>query len=415
MSSTLKTLTALFLSLNLISVRLLAQDDNDPGKQTQTKNKRVVKAAKDKRDKMSAELDLKFGWDSNIFKTPSVQYIDPITGNPTKHTAQSGEVVNPDITLTYAAIQNKKFDLDLSYNYDGEFYFGAKNASNASGNDQVLEAKSKFTFVDNKKATIEKIQLKAALYASKHQYAYYDRGTGAKRVTSSATAEEDRYNRTETGIKLEPKFKFSSDTDVSFPFKVYKRDYEEVGTLQSYDRTGTVYEINVKQHLGDKWSVHAMANQEAVEYDSHKAYSATGTSVPGTTRKYTDQENLLGFDYETKRYFGGLSYRTVVRDDEYAGYWSYSQDKVALEVGKYFSKKSSLSIEGSTMNRSYDKETAPSGEIRDRNFQTYALSYEYERKDDKISLDIVQSTQSDTDKYYEYDKTLILIGYNREF
>lgn len=415
MSSTLRILTVILLATLLSSVNLWAQDDNEPGKQTQTKKKRLVKGAKKKRDYLSAELDLNIGWDSNIFKTPSKQYIDPTTGNPASNTAQTGQVVNPDVTFTYAAVDKKKFELDFNYDYDGNYYYGAKNASNANGNDQSLEAKTRFTFIDNKKAAIERLQLRAAYYYSIHDYLYYHRGTGLKRTTSSLMLEEDRYNRSETGIKLEPKFKFSSDTTVSLPFKFYKRDYDEVGTLQSYDRTGAVYEIEIEQRIGAHWSINAMANQEAIEYDSHRAFDATGTTVPGTSRKYTDQEVLLGLDYETERYFGGLSYRTLERDDEFAGYWSYSQDKTAIEAGLFLNKKSSLSVEGSVMNRDYDKETAPSGEIRSRSFKSLALSYEYKRKADKLNLDVVHSIQGDTDKYYEYEKSLILIGYNREF
>lgn len=392
-----------------------AQDDGDPGKQTSVKGSRTVKDQNDMRDFISADLSISAGWVSNIFKTPSEAYVDPATGTLTTSKVQGGSVVSPKTEFSFEPIQNKNVNLKLSYQFDGEFYFGPANAKNASGNDQEIAAKSKFLLVDKKNRGIEKVFVKVGAYISRHDYSYYHRGTGKVRTTSSLTDEEDRYKRTETGFEVEPIFRFSTDTHVRFPLNLYSRNYNEVGTLQSYDRDGYKYGVEIKQEIQRNWTARAAYNSENIKYDKLKASSSTGTSVTGTIREYDEQEYLIGVNYDSKSMFGGIAYRPATRNDLFADYWSYEQEKVSLEIGRFVSSSSSISLEGSMQNRRYQRETAPSGVIRNRENQALRLSYEKSWRWGETSLDVAHSVQNDTDRYYQYSKDSVTLGYNKEF
>ena len=409
------TLISIFILLLSAPEILKAQDDGDPGKQTSVKRSKNIKAQNDRRDRLSADLDLSAGWVSNIFKTPSEAYVDPATGALTTSEAQGGTVVNPKADLNFEPIQQKNVNLKLSYQFDGELYFGPANAKNASGNDQEISAKSKFSLVDRKNRGLERVYLKAGAYVSQHDYSYFHRGTGKVRTTASLKDEEDRYKRVETGFELEPSLRFSTNTQLNFPLSLYSRNYDEIGALQSYDRDGYKYGVEIKQEVQQAWSAKAAYYSENVKYDSYKALNSAGASVTGTTREYVDQDYLLGLNYDSKSIFGAVAYRPSTRNDLFADYWSYEQEKVSVEVGYFVSRRSSISLEGSMQNRRYQKETAPSGVVRERENQSLRLSYEKSWTRSKAGLELVHSVQKDTDRYYQYSRDAVMIGYNREF
>lgn len=402
----------IFISVFIISFAQ-AQDDGDPGKQNAVKRNR--KAQNEKQDSLSAELSLSAGWVSNIFRTPTKAYVDPATGTLTTSQVKAGTVVNPKVELKYEPIQKKSVNLKLSYEFDGEYYFGPENASNASGNDQEIAIKSKFLLVDQKNEGLEKVYVKVGAYINQHDYSFYHRGTGKARTTSSLKDEEDRYKRTETGFELEPRFEFSTKTQVRFPLGLYSRNYNEINNLQSFDRDGVKYGIEIKQEIPKNWSVKAAFNSENTKYDKYKALNSTGTSVTGTNREHVDQEYLLGVDYDSKLMFGEIVYRAATRNDLYADYWSYDQEKVSVEIGRFITRSSSVSVEGSILKRRYQKETAPSGEIRKRENQLIRLSYDKTWSWGKTSLDIAHSVQNDTDLYYQYSRDSVMLGFNKEF
>lgn len=410
-------LLLIFISAFLFSIAesVQAQDEGDPGKQTSVKRRGNVKAQNDKRDRLSADLGFSAGWVSNIFKTPSREYVDPVTGTPTTSQAQGGTLVSPKAEFKFEPIQKKRVNLNLSYEFEGDFYFGPANAANASGNDQEIATKSKLLLVDRKNRGLEKVYVKVGAYVSRHDYSYYHRGTGEVRTTASLTDVDDRYKRIETGFEMEPSFRFSTDTQIDFPLNFYSRNYDEVGTLQSYDRNGQIYGVQIKQEIQRNWSAKVAYNSENVKYDKYEALDSGGASVNGTIREYVDQEYLIGVNYDSKLMFGEIAYRSANRNDLYADYGSYEQEKISLEIGCFVSHSSSISLEGSLKTRRYQNQTAPSGAIRKRENQALSLSYEKSWRWGETSLEVAHSVQDDTDRYYQYSKDAVMLGYNKEF
>lgn len=410
-----KISVAISILVCLLSLNVSARDEGEVGKQLTSK--KTKKAAKNSKDRLSFESKLSLGSDNNVFKTPSSSYVDPTTGLTTKNNPTSGFFFNPDLTLSYTLIHNDKNKLAVEYNFDGVFYGGNAKVSNASGNDQMFKIDSKVDFINYKESSgLQRVQLNSDIYQSFHNYSYFHRGTGDKRVTiTSSTNQEDRYAHNETGLGIEPEISFSTGTKTSVSLKYFKRDYEDITGLQSFDRSGLVYGLNLSQKIRNDWAVRLTYESEAVKYDRYKASNVTGSTVNGTIRKYQDDELGLKFNYDTDGFFGSLGYKKLERDDKYAGYWSYDQDKTSLDLGYNVSKNSNVSVGVTTTRRDYEHETNSLGNIRSRETQVYDLSLEKEEKWGKVSLNFDYTSQSDTDPYYSYRKIVAMLGYEREF
>jgi len=404
-----------------------AQEDNEGSavkkKQSAKKNNPIKKTEK---RFYRIETDTRLGWSSNVFKTPKGTYVDPETSALQKSSATDSYFINPDIELAVIPFEGERSKVELEYSWEGVFFPDERNLKNAEGYTQKLASEFEFDFVNevsknsptspSADSFVKKSSINAQIYRQQVKHNYLHRGTGELRNTKVAQIdEENRYQHWETGAYLDFKTRFTSGTRIGLSVGTYDRDYEDVVTLQSYDRNGFETEVEAEQALGSGWNGFAEWSEEKMQYDRHKASNATGSSVTGTKRKFDDTEISGGFEYDHGTIQSKLKFSNLKRDDLYIGYWSYNQDEVSFSLAKEWKSFGRLKLEGSWGKRRYKLETNTFGIIRKRKVDALEIEWDRDYRWGTLSAKLSQIDQNDTDSYYAYENTVAYIGLEKEF
>ena len=393
------------------------EDDGASGKRVKSKTAAPKKARGESQpDYFWVKTDLRAGWDSNVYRTPSGTYRDPETLADARHSPTSSPLLNPEVRIGTTPVDNGTLELDLSLLANGDFYLGGGNTSNANGMKTELKAEGHYRAIQSKTGLLRKLDLGLEGYVAKEDYNYLHRGTGALRKTQVAGLEEEnRYKYTETGHYLKLRTDFGSHTRWKFDIGRYSRDYEDVTGLGSYDRNVLHIKTKIEQKLGDTWELFADWDSQKLDYKSHRANSATGGLVTGTLRVYKDRETGFGLEYGDGSWEAKARYEISERRDTYADYWSYKQNKVSVKMGHLTKSKDHYEIQLHKSNRDYEKETNPAGEIRTREVSSVEAGWDHKYQWGQPSAAVSYDLQADKDKYYAYERIVAYVGIEKDF
>lgn len=408
----------LMLILFAFTIGVQAQEeDGASGKRVKSKSRSTKKAKVESQpDYFWVKTDLRAGWDSNVYRTPSGTYRDPETLVDANHSPTSSPFLNPDVQIGTTPVDNGTLELDLSLEVDGELYLGGGNTSNANGMKTELKGEGQYHAIQSKTGFLHKLDLGLEVYGAKEDYNYLHRGTGALRNTQVAGLdEENRYKYVETGRYLKLRMDFSSHTRWKLAVGQYSRDYDDVATLGSYDRDVLHLKTKIEQKLGDTWTLFADWDSQQLDYKSHRANSATGGLVTGTLRVYKDQETGFGLEFDDGSWEAKARYEISERRDTYADYWSYEQNKISVKMGYMTKSKDHYEVQLLKSDRDYEKETNPAGEIRTREISSVDASWDHKYRWGHPSAGISYDLQADKDKYYAYERIMAYVGVEKNF
>lgn len=410
-------ISLLVLVFNLSTA--FAQEE-DQGKKKPMTKKKTAQVRKTDGRLYRFKTDTRIGFKDNVFNTPSGQYVDPETGLLRTSAPTEGYFFNPDLELAFTPFNGNRSKFEVAYSWEGTFFSGGDNVKNANGNRQRLQAGLDFDFVSkdlqNNNSVVSKSSVDVKIYRQQVEYNYLHRGTGALRNTKIAQIdEENRYQHAETGAVADFKTRFTSDTKLGLSVGTAKRDYEDIATLPSYDRKEFETKFEAEQALGLGWNIFADYSKVKLEYDRYRATNATGNSVTGTTRNFNDTEIVGGVEYDRNSFQSRIKYSILKRDDIYAGYWSYDQNKVSLMLAKEWSSFGRLKIEGTNESRDYKLETNSFGAIRSRKSNELELGWDRDFNWGTLSAEVSELTQDDTDSYYSYKNRTVHLGFEKDF
>ncbi len=415
-------ITFLVFGFNIAPIFAQDEEQKSSKKEKQTIKKKVTQAQNKVKPFYLIKTDIRMGWNSNVFKTPSGQYVDPETGALRISAPTGSYFFNPDLELALLPHNGKRSKFEIAYSWEGIFYPAGGAVGNANGYRQKLQAEYEFDFVnknlqeESKNPIIEKSSIGLKVYRQQAKYNYLHRGTGELRNTKiSKIDEENRYRHWESAAVLDFKNRFSSGTKIALSVGSFDRDYEDITSLQSYDRKEFETKVEGEQEFGVGWSVFADWSKIKLQYDRHRASNTTGTSVPGTTRTFNDSEINGGLEYDHDSVEAKLKYAVTKREDIYAGYWSYDQNKSSIMLAKQWPAIGRFKIEGSQESRRYKLETNTFGVIR--NFKSDEIEVGWDRDFGwgTLSAKVSQLTQVDTDTYYSYKNSVGYIGFEKDF
>ena len=424
----LKSIMYVILSFTLFNSSLIqAQED-----EYVVEKKRIKKKKKGKQIVADVQLDL--GYSSNVFKTPEGTYLDPETGLDNISKKTSATFVNPDLSIEWLPLNKKRHKVSIEAAYDGMFYSGDTNVSNSNGYDtradlfyefslkrkrikvRKLSSKDQFKKIRKRKKRKNTHNLKIGGYLRQHKFNYIHRGTGGLRVTRlNQLEEENRYVYGENGYYFKYNWKLKKMFNLGAEVNFFSKDYEEVANFGSYDRDVSVWKLKFDYRIYKRWKLGFGKKMISKNYLSHKANSVTGASVTGTLRKYLEDESSVKISFKAKKIRVKFGYKYFTRDDTYASYWSYAQNKYTSDFIYIFNKKYRVNLEHVQSNRQYMLETNPDGAIRDRTNTSTGLSLKKSNSWGDVRLAVNDSNQVDKDPYYTYKKQLYSLSYSKEF
>lgn len=348
------------------------------------------------------------GYDGNVYQTPSGQYTDPETQTVTTNDPTSAVVLMPELDVDLAV--GEKFRFEVRERYDGDLYFGSGNVANANGMLNVADAWVAFDPV-HRAGSVRYLTVEAGVTTRARTYNYLNRGTGTLRNTLvTGTEEGDRYRYTHLGGFAETSLRLQSRTRVSVRGGYGRRNYPEIGTLESFDQNVGTFEVSASQWAGD-FRFSGSFELDNRDYVARRAVDATGALVTGTSRVYRYNAYRGGVSWRNDIIRVGASYRFRQKNDIYADYWSFDEHRIYSDfdldiVDRYF-----FELDADFFSRNYAIETAPNGQVRTRNGIRFSVSAEtFVHELVAVRAGFSYRSDDDTDPYYTYSDTLFFAG-----
>ncbi len=302
--------------------------------------RKVSRRDRDKRPgfdsgKYAFEVEVGFGYDSNVYLAPDRSYLDPF----------AKEVIHPERKTGFFVPVEVEADISIgpprlkwvtSADFDGQFYTETilDNADTHystidSGLDMLLHKKGK-----------DKTTLYIGPTLAYKKKIYFDSDTGLDKGTLSSQKEmSDRYNYFCRGLEAELDGRLSR-FEYTIEGKIAEYDYEEVGDLSSLDYHYWRAEAELEYALTKTTTAGLYYKYHVNDYDDRRARTREGKLLsknPQLLYTYND----IGFYLEQefgKRWLLSLEYDYLTRDDDYVGYNDYKLNRFTA-TGEYRDKK----------------------------------------------------------------------------
>jgi len=293
----------------------------------------VVQLAERRSEKRPiANFDLRarvgFGSDDNIFRAPSVPYLDfsdPALPIVTPEEI-SGSFVPVDF-LTRMSINSLKW----------ESFFGQYRMSGRYYPDEELDAAneyhhefrfgSEFDRVDENRRN----HVYSAFTIAQHDETYYDPDDGTPR-TSGGEPLDDRMNYMRYGPELNMRRSYER---LSFGLRIKGQlwNYDETELVPEYDHEYFLFGTNLQYKFAPVSLLRLTVDKSSRRYGDRPAYDLNGQLlITNPDLRYDYLEiGLLARQRITRNMWFGFGYEITDRTDRYLGYNDYSRDSYGFE------------------------------------------------------------------------------------
>jgi hypothetical protein len=365
----------------------------------------------------SFEFETGVGYDSNAYLAPGAPYTDfALASSPTvTPVVHSGYFIPIRFKASYAGDPASRVRFLAAYRFSNDMY-PQTDTDNADRYDHKLKAGVEFVL--DRKARREDT-LDVVPFVGLHRQIYVDHDTGLDK-TSGASNISNRYNYRSAGFDLEYRNRTFA---VPYELRAFleKRDYDDpAGVTTELDNTYTSIGAGTELRLARPVQLELNYDYAWRDYQSRKALDLNGDLVNGTTREYTYHKlNASLRNRLTEDLVVYLDYFFTIRNDEFAGYNDYTENRYRLraihDVGAALRLRAEVSLwtvdydrafafENPTQPRkTYDVWSARlEGEYRVRGPWAFVADYRVRRQDS-------------TDLRYDYDRDTISAGVKYEY
>jgi tetratricopeptide (TPR) repeat protein len=291
-------------------------------------------AARIARDESPGRLILfattRMGYDSNAYRTPDKSYVDIARpGQPTvTPVVQSGfyTPVTMNADLDFRVGSNTRYR--IGYRFDGDFYHDSElQDANEYSHRMRLHADT----VSGQDGP-RKRSLTSDFYAGFHKETYFDPDDGLPRQINGEDI-SDRYSYWNAGLSAEFEQKLGW-LGLGLRGNAELRDYEQVNLVPAYDHERYLLGGFTSVELGSATTLELGYDAYRRNYRRRPAYDLNGDLNPANP--------LLEYRYQsmgataTHRFGRKLSvqldYRLIDREDQFVGYYDYTQHKYQLRT-----------------------------------------------------------------------------------
>jgi len=375
----------------------------------------IQRVEREQKEKDVFDLDLfarvGFGSDSNVFRSPSVPYID---------------FSDPNLPLVTPVVQTGAFlpvDLGAKYminSYRFEGFYGAYRMSGSYYQDRELRDADEFSHeirIGNeyyRREENRKREVYSAFRFSQHDETYFDPDDGLPRTVGGVDI-GDRMNYTRYGpdIRFRQTYNNFSLGGVA---KAYLYDFENVEAVPSYDHEYFLFGVHTQYKFTNTSLLRVTVEKFSRRYSERPSFELDGTQPIGNSPLRYDYVglSLLARQRITNSMWFGFEYERVDREDRHVGYHNYIRDHYEIDFNWSLGARFNVEISGYYRNYKYENafafnNPALPGKILETVRADAALSY---RMTPHLSLSLEARFDEliSNDTRIQYDRARYSIG-----
>jgi len=361
---------------------------------------------------------LGLGYDNNPYLTPDDPYIDyAAAGNPlVTPNRQSGMYADLGFDGRYSRALSQAARFLVDYKFNGDYYFDSA-LSNADeyhhklslGREQILRKQGK-----------RQDSVYVGGFMRNVRDVYFDRDSGAGKVTTGGTDVSARYNYKSLGLEAEYR---NRTADLQYALKgLYEhRDYEDPVVIRQYDHDYVKLSADIGYRISVPTKLLAGYTYQLRDYSDRLSRDASGSMVStNPTLKYS--YNTLDGSVRQRlsdawvAYFDA-TYKT--RTDAYVGYNDYDETEFRVRALYNPSDAWDMKLAVGTWRRHYPNAFAFDNPTQvakkyDGTDATFKIEY-HQTQNRTLWGDIDYKKQNSTDDRYTYDRTQVVAGVQFDF
>ena len=317
----------------------------------------VAQTAAIEDDEAVAKLDFRIrlgaGFDDNVYRTPSVSYVD--LSDPAQPVVdpvvQSGMFVPINLAAVYRVNSFEHEGFFGSYRFAGRFYVDEP----LNQADEYLQELA-FGTEYRRRGEDRERRVYSAFKIGQHDQTYYDPDTGIERSAGGRDI-SDRLSY----LRYGPQFwilESFGPLSVGGHLKGELWDYEETTTVPEYDHEYLSVGINTQYDFTSTSLVRLTAEYYTRRFSDRPAYDLDGTQPAGnpTVRYEYTELGVSARQRITRSMWLGATLRLTDREDGHVGYNNYSREEFILEFHMRLGNSFDLELRGNF--RQYDFENA---------------------------------------------------------
>jgi len=315
----------------------------------------IQRVEREQKEKDVFDLDLfarvGFGSDSNVFRSPSVPYID---------------FSDPALPLVTPVVQTGAFlpvDLGAKYminSYRFEGFYGAYRMSGSYYQDRELRDADEFSHeirIGNeyyRREENRKREVYSAFRFSQHDETYFDPDDGLPRTVGGVDI-GDRMNYTRYGpdIRFRQTYNNFSLGGVA---KAYLYDFENVEAVPSYDHEYFLFGVHTQYKFTRTSLLRVTFEKFSRRYSERPSFELDGTQPISNTPLRYDYVglSLLARQRITNSMWFGFEYERVDREDRHVGYHNYIRDHYEIDFNWSLGARFNVEVSGYYRNYKYE-------------------------------------------------------------
>lgn len=364
----------------------------------------------------SVEVSAGAGYDSNAYLAPSEPYFDYAANQPVNPETHSGTFIPLDLRVDYDGRGNGERGVIASYSFSGSLY-PESDTDNADEYNHKLKAGMEFLL--NREGKREDT-FRVTPYLGIHDKTYFNRDTGDSMVSARGTDLSERYSYNVSGIKAEIEHN-TARLPHGLHAEVARFDYEEpsAGTFDSYDHDYIKVGGDVTFPLAKPLKLVLSYDYSNRDYDERRARNLNGDRVRGTTREYTYNKIEASLRNRlNKNWIVSLDYGLTDREDDYVGYYDYTQNSYGVSAAYKKGKRIRVKANVEWWQRDYDNAFAfddPTQPQMTYDAMEVSLKGDYGLgKHHGLWAEYKAWDQESTDQRYDYDRYQAMLGWRWE-
>ncbi len=358
---------------------------------------------------IETRIEIPLIFTSNAYKTPSVRFINPETGNWAEATPTSAFYIEPKVNLLWKKNISKGQSFTIDLKFKGTRYLGNTKLVDGEGQNTHLETGYKGKTGNHK--------WYLAYIIKNQDYNYLHRGTGESRITADKKLPQGhRYKYLSSGASLSYHHKFSKVTRVYFDYRSIYKNYDDVIVFQNLDREESSYRLSFSHVISKEYRLRISQKITDKTYRSHNAENLEGKLVAGTKLNLKDTSRTIKLTFRSEGY-SLKPYLTMFDSvDLYQGFASYNEQELGIGFRTDFKAVHEIVFNINLLQRQYAHEVNILNELRNRTSQFVEVGLHYFIDDSsKANILISNFHQEDVDSYYSYDEMKLIFGYNKKF
>lgn len=315
----------------------------------------IIEKEKRRREQSFADLDLRgrvsFGNDSNVFRSPSDQYVDFSDPALPLITPQelSGVFMPVSLSAKYTVNAFKYEGFFGAYRMSGRYYQD-KELDNANEYSHELSFGNEYRRKDEDSGRDRRVY--SAFKVAQHDEVYYDPDDGDSRIVENVVI-DDRMNY----IRYGPELSFRQtikDLTFGFNFTGQLWNYEELDVVPEYDHEYLSFGLYTQYRFSPTSFLRVSGNMSTRQYGDRRGRDLDGTlDIANEDLRYDYVDfGVLARQRITDDLWFGVEYEYRDREDQYLGYNNYTRDSYGGEV--HWSIGERVELEFSGYYRLYD-------------------------------------------------------------